>query len=109
MFDEKTISHLGYYVYALIDPRTNLPFYIGKGLGNRVFEHLKSSVNCDDESLKLDKIRSIFADKLKVEHIIIRHGLTEKESLEVEASLIDYSNFYQFNLDNIVEGHHSES
>ena len=109
MFDEKTISHLGYYVYALIDPRTNLPFYIGKGLGNRVFEHLKSSVNCDDESLKLDKIRSISADKLKVEHIIIRHGLTEKESLEVEASLIDYSNFYQFNLDNIVEGHHSES
>jgi len=30
-----------YYVYALIDPRTNLPFYVGKGKNNRMLQHLK--------------------------------------------------------------------
>ena len=30
-FDPKTILALNYYVYMLIDPRDNIPFYIGKG------------------------------------------------------------------------------
>lgn len=29
-----------YYIYAYIDPRSNLPFYIGKGKGDRKFDHL---------------------------------------------------------------------
>jgi len=28
-----------YYVYQLIDPRNNKPFYIGKGKGNRAYSH----------------------------------------------------------------------
>ncbi len=30
-----------FYVYLLIDPRTNLPFYVGKGKGNRHKNHKK--------------------------------------------------------------------
>ena len=30
-----------YYVYALIDPRNNKIFYIGKGLNNRMYVHLQ--------------------------------------------------------------------
>ena len=29
------------YVYVYIDPRNGKPFYIGKGIGNRPFAHLK--------------------------------------------------------------------
>jgi hypothetical protein len=29
-------------LYCLIDPINNLPFYVGKGCGNRAFSHLKN-------------------------------------------------------------------
>lgn len=32
-FDEGVISSLESYVYLYSDPRSGLPFYIGKGLG----------------------------------------------------------------------------
>ena len=43
MFDQITSEKLKFYVYCLIDPRDDKPFYIGKGKGNRVFEHAESS------------------------------------------------------------------
>lgn len=51
-----------YYVYALIDPRNEQPFYIGKGTGNRAKTHLYSKRTKKDSNLfkenKIDKIRS---------------------------------------------------
>ena len=38
-FSEKVKQKLGYYVYALVDPRDNKIFYIGKGINNRIFQH----------------------------------------------------------------------
>ena len=43
MFDEKTKSELKFYVYLLINPETKTPFYVGKGQGNRVFDHLNDA------------------------------------------------------------------
>lgn len=34
-----------YYVYELIDPRTNKVFYVGKGTGDRAYHHTKSVLN----------------------------------------------------------------
>lgn len=39
-FTPEVESRLQYYVYALVDPRTDQIFYVGKGVGNRVFQHI---------------------------------------------------------------------
>jgi uncharacterized protein len=97
---------LGYYVYFLIDPEIDEIFYVGKGIGNRIFAHLNHAISSPLESDKLDKIRSIQLKGLQVKHIIHRHGLTEKEAFEVEASLIDFIGLA--GLTNIVSGRYSD-
>ena len=94
MFDEKTIKHLKYYVYLLADPKTDEPFYVGKGSENRVFKH----VNCalEDEKTsnnKYNEIKQIIKDGNQVKHVIVRHGLTEDESFKIESALIDTFKF----------------
>lgn len=100
MFDTKAQEQLGYYVYALFDPREpNWPFYIGKGCGNRIFAHAKGDavVQSEDEPLsaKLQLIAEIKNAELTVIHKIIRFGLSEEEAFKIEASLIDLVNYIQ--------------
>lgn len=91
MFSPEVISRLQYYVYRLIDPRNGQTFYIGKGIGNRVFSHAKGEETSDMDTLndKYKRIREIKNDGFDVAHIIHRHGLDEKTAFEVEAALID--------------------
>jgi hypothetical protein len=100
-------SSLGYYVYRLIDPRNGLTFYVGKGIGNRVFAHVKGALNLqgseDNVSEKISKINEIKFLGLEPIHIIHRHGLTEDEAFAVEAALIDANP----GLTNIVSGKYS--
>ena len=90
-FSDETAERLGYYVYRLIDPRNGRTFYVGKGKGNRVFEHIKCALkeNAAKENLKYKIIKEIKAAGLDVLHIIHRHGLTEKEAFIVESSVMD--------------------
>ena len=105
-FDEKTITELQYYVYILIDSLNDKPFYIGKGNGNRVFNHVYMCLKDEDTiSLKYDKIREIGTDKVK--YIIIRHGLTENEALTIESSCIDLLQYLQYPLANLQSGNKS--
>ncbi len=112
---------LKFYVYRLIDPRNGETFYIGKGKGDRLFQHLNATraadvivdVNevpeedetpDDETSLKVKRLNDIRRAKLEVIHIIHRHGIADaKTAYEVEAALIDaYAG-----LSNISTGHHS--
>lgn len=109
-FSEKSLLSLGdYYVYGLIDPRTNQIFYIGKGTGNRVFEHEKENLNSpNSEKLKLKIISEINALGLDVKKIIINSNLTESEAFVAEAALINAFNYVSdVALTNIAAGHHS--
>jgi len=105
MFDQITAEKLKFYVYCLIDPRDEKPFYIGKGKGNRVFEHAQSSLDFELVSDKLEKIREIKRKGFKVKHIIIRHGLSEDEAFKIESSLIDFMRHFGKGLTNEVFGH----
>lgn len=87
-FPKHALEELGYYVYRLVDPRNAQTFYVGKGVGNRVFDHVSNVRNRGAEP-KADTIRSIIADGLDVIEIVHRFGLTEDAAFEVEAALID--------------------
>jgi len=93
MFSKFVADQLKHYVYRLIDPRNGETFYIGKGVGGRVFEHVRGELGTDAEddvlSDKLRRIRQIRIDGFEVAHVIHRHGLSEEQAFEVEAALID--------------------
>ena len=109
MFDQKTQQELKSYVYILLDPQDNKPFYVGKGNNNRVFEHINQAISDSDKStLKYDKIREIVnVRKQSVQHIIVRHGITDREAFQIEASLIDTLIHCGIGLTNEQGGHNS--
>ena len=104
---QSTIEKLGYYVYILSDPRTGKVFYVGKGCGNRINQHLLGALkDKTTETEKIKTIRDIQSSGFEVGMKIVRHGLTEKEAFEVESSLIDLLGIK--NLTNLVKGHYSD-
>lgn len=108
-FSEKAIEQLnGFYVYALIDPRNNQVFYIGKGIGNRVFSHeIESGKSPQSEKAKLKRIQEIEKAGLDVKRVIVNWGMTESEAFAAEAALINMLSFLSADmLTNAVAGHH---
>ena len=108
-FSEKALEALnGFYVYALMDPRDEKIFYIGKGIGNRVFSHeIESEKRFKAEKQKLKKIRDIERDGFFVKRLIVNWGLSEKEAYIAEATLINLLNrIPDIQLTNEVSGHH---
>lgn len=80
------IKALGYYVYLYIHPLDGQIFYIGKGKGNRVLDHLKDT----GDSRKAKIIQELVTQGLEPQIEILIHGL-ENEALayQVEAAAID--------------------
>ena len=78
-----------YYVYELIDPRVNLPFYVGKGKDNRVYFHLseKSRAKSDNQR-KFNKIQKIRKEGHEPEVKIVEYFENENDAYFYEESLI---------------------
>lgn len=89
-FSDTVSDALKFYVYRLIDPRNNTTFYVGKGKGNRVFQHVEAAEKDNvSESQKNSRIQQILDADLTPSIIIHRHGLDETTAFEIEAALID--------------------
>ncbi len=91
-FPEEVAEALKCYVYRLIDPRSGKTFYVGRGRGQRVFEHARgvvAGVDTDFLDSKSELINEIRARGMSVTHVIHRHGMSEAVAKEVEAALID--------------------
>ncbi|WP_344133747.1 LEM-3-like GIY-YIG domain-containing protein [Pedococcus bigeumensis] len=102
-------EQMGWYVYLLRDPRDGQVFYVGKGTGNRVFQHAQDAAALtDSEKPKLSRIRAIQAAGLQVVTELVRHHIpTEKTAYLIEASVIDALRAVGHNLTNEVMGHNS--
>lgn len=90
---QQVADELGLYVYMLVDPRTGVPFYVGKGRSERYASHGEEAMLDADLAVtsdKLTKIRAIREEGAEPEIWIVRHGMrSEAEYTSVEAACID--------------------
>lgn len=86
-FGPEIIDEIKSYVYVYSDPDTQEPFYIGKGQGNRCFQHLVDQ----SESAKVLKLNELKKNNKKPLIELLRYGLTDNEASLLEAALIDFS------------------
>lgn len=124
MFSSATVEVIGSYVYALTDPEHRI-FYVGKGQGNRVFQHIDevrqlmdrdpdgSLIQADPDDggdngigLKKLKIAELLNAGKQPGMYIIREGLTDEQALLIEAALISVLDWQLGDsLTNAVAGH----
>lgn len=129
MFSPSTVEKIGSYVYMLFDPNyRSVPFYIGKGKGNRVFSHAEGDEKAMEEDAikvaddaedaesaeavaidpKLEEIRKIHARGDKVLCTIVDYGRSDMSALKLESALIELvGRMLPCALTNKVRGHGS--
>jgi hypothetical protein len=77
-----------HYVYALMDPRSQKVFYIGKGVRYRAWVHLRENVRTNHNPFLYRRIESIRRDGFEPEvRILCRHD-THESAISQEIELI---------------------
>lgn len=85
------ISIMNYYVYHLINPETDIPFYVGKGVGKRMYNHesktRRGKIPQNNISLFFE-IKSVLKKYGKIKYIKIKENINENEAFLTEISEI---------------------
>jgi len=77
-----------YYVYQIVDPRTNQPFYVGKGTGTRAQQHLWD-ISREHNKYKDNKIAAIRAEGLEPRIEFIAEDIVDETlAYNIEEELI---------------------
>lgn len=76
-----------FYVYVL-GTHERLPFYVGKGSGNRIFQHESEAQNSIRRTHKLNVIRKLHREQHDVLYALPGFFDKEQDSLDVERELI---------------------
>ena len=87
-----------YYVYVLVDPINRIPFYVGKGKGNRMYQHLKGDKRNKKKVRYIDNIRMLGFEPFAVK---VMDNLTEYDAYSLERIGIKYYKSLFPNLTNI--------
>ena len=124
MFSPATVEAISSYVYALADVDDRI-FYVGKGQGNRVFNHVEEvrlllkddpaglldaaeddDVELDGVSPKRRRIAELLRQGSPPTMYVVREGLTPEQALLIEAALISVLDWQLSGaLTNQVSGH----
>lgn len=94
---------LKHYVYFISDPDTKEPFYVGEGINNRVFNHLKDKTSSE----KSKRIQALLKRQKSPNIEILAHGLKKEEAVKIESAVLDVLGME--NLTNEKKGFHSTS
>ena len=89
LIKEYSIQGQKYYVYILIRPDQNKPFYVGKGKNQRIFEHEKEvdyGFVCNP--YKVNIIKKILSSGSKLIYAIDSFFTSEEDALDRECKLI---------------------
>jgi hypothetical protein len=90
-----------FYVYQLVDPRSDEVFYVGKGCGRRSNDHERDARR-GVESDKCERIRDILAAGHKVAIVVVSRHADEQSAYAAERALIEKIGLE--NLTNVLPG-----
>jgi hypothetical protein len=79
-----------YYVYAYFEPGCEKPFYIGKGSGQRAYQHRCRCRVSKQRTHFYNKLRSLLQEGIEPQIVLLQEDITEPEAFELERWLIKF-------------------
>lgn len=81
-----------YYVYIILDPTNSQPLYVGKGKGNRMYDHARHRTSKKQTNMQLAEHLTYIIDELNIDvtYLVPCINMTEPQAYAAEEFLVDY-------------------